>query len=121
MKILLVDDDPEIRFIAGFLLREAGHDVAEAASAEAAADAMESVVPDVVLMDVLLGEDDGVAVAERLLAFAAPAPALIFLTGVVREEQISRLRAIHPAGIIQKPFDPATFSAQVAACLEGTP
>jgi two-component system, OmpR family, KDP operon response regulator KdpE len=121
MNILIVDDDPEIRLIAGFLLRTAGHDVREADDAAAAAAACAAAVPDVVLMDVLLGAADGIAVAARLLPGLRPVPALVFLTGASRPDQLERMRDAAPAGIIGKPFDPASFVTTLMRCVEAAP
>jgi CheY-like chemotaxis protein len=118
MRVLLVDDDPEIRLIAGFLLRQAGHDVVEADGTAAALAAAASGRPDVVLMDVMLGDEDGVELADRVRGLTPHPPPVVFLSGVAREEQLQRLRAAGPAGIIRKPFDPASFAGDVAALLE---
>jgi CheY-like chemotaxis protein len=45
MRILLVDDDPEIRLLAGHLLRGAGHEVIDAADAESRVARWLPVVP----------------------------------------------------------------------------
>jgi DNA-binding response OmpR family regulator len=119
MNVLLVDDDDGIRLIAGFVLRQAGHVVDEAADGASALVACATRPPDLLLMDVQLGEEDGVVVARELLHACQSAPRLVFLTGTSRAEQLERLRAEAPAGIVQKPFDPATLAATVAACLEG--
>jgi CheY-like chemotaxis protein len=118
MTILLVDDDPELRLIATFLLAQAGHSVVEAPDRGSALAACAHAEPDVVVMDVLLGEDDGIEVARAVLAACARPPRLVFLTGATREEQLARMRALAPAGILHKPFDPAAFPAQLAGMLE---
>jgi two-component system OmpR family response regulator len=118
MKLLIVDDDPEIRLIATFLLQREGHDVAEAASGAEAEAALAAEHPDVVLMDVMLGEEDGVDTAAALLRTSAHAlPRLIFLTGATQPAQLERMRAAGAAGIIHKPFDPATFVVQIERAL----
>lgn len=109
--ILIVDDDPEIRLLAGFLLRNAGHVVTEAATADEARTAAAEDALDVVLMDVMLGEDDGVAVAASLPV--APSH-VIFLTGATRPEQVARINDAGAAGIIHKPFDPSVFVERIA-------
>jgi CheY-like chemotaxis protein len=123
VNILLVDDDAEIRLIATHMLRGADHKVREAPDAATATACMAAAVPDVLLMDVMLGEEDGVAVARELLAVARqsgqPPPRLIFLTGASRADQLERLNAERPAGVIQKPFDPATLADTVVRIIQG--
>ena len=110
IRVLLVDDDPEIRLIVTHLLRSAGYVVDEADDSRSAAAALSAAVPDVLLMDVMLGSENGVETAAALFrSIAGPPPRLIFLTGAVRAEQFERMNAAGAAGIIHKPFDPDSF------------
>lgn len=110
LRVLLVDDDPEIRLIVTHLLRSAGYVVDEADDSRSAAAALSAAVPDVMLMDVMLGAEDGVAAAAALFrSIPSPPPRLIFLTGTLRAEQFERMNAAGAAGIIHKPFDPDSF------------
>lgn len=109
-RVLLVDDDPEIRLIVTHLLNGAGYVVDEAADARTASDSASAARPDIVLMDVMLGAEDGVDAAAALLrGMTPPLPRVIFLTGAVRAEQFERMNAAGAAGIIHKPFDPDSF------------
>jgi CheY-like chemotaxis protein len=110
VRVLLVDDDPEIRLMVTHLLRGAGYAVDEAGDGRSAADAIAAAIPDVMLMDVMLAGEDGVDTAAALFrSMAAPLPRLIFLTGAVRAEQFERMNSAGAAGIIHKPFDPDSF------------
>ena len=110
LRVLLVDDDPEIRLIVTHLLQGAGYAVVEADDGASAAAAASVSRPDIVLMDVMLAAEDGVDTAAALFrTMAPPLPRLIFLTGAVRAEQFERMNAAGAAGIIHKPFDPDSF------------
>jgi CheY-like chemotaxis protein/HPt (histidine-containing phosphotransfer) domain-containing protein len=110
LRVLLVDDDPEIRLIVTHLLRGAGYVVDEAEDARSAANAIAAAAPDIVLMDVMIGAEDGVDTAAALFrSMAASLPRLVFLTGAVRAEQFERMNAAGASGIIHKPFDPDSF------------
>ena len=113
MNVLLVDDDPEIRLLASYVLRGAGHNVEEAEDGAAAATILRHARIDVLLMDLMLEREDGVEVAARLLQDIAPRPRLVFLTGAVRSEQHARMRAAGADGILEKPFDPVTLPARL--------
>jgi CheY-like chemotaxis protein len=114
LRVLLVDDDPEIRLIVTHLLRGAGYTVDEAGDSRSAAAAIEAARPDIVMMDIMLDHEDGVDAAAALFrSMAAPLPRLIFLTGAVRAEQFERMNAAGAAGIIHKPFDPDSFLSLV--------
>ena len=120
MNVLLVDDDPGIRLIAGFVLGSAGHQVRDAATSVDADALLAESVPDLLLMDFMLGDEDGVAAAERLLEpFGADRPRLIFLTAAVRPEHTARMMRAGAAGIVHKPFDPETFVATIDGILDG--
>ncbi|MBA3741333.1 response regulator [Sporichthya sp.] len=58
-QVLVVDDAPDIRLLARLLLERAGHQVAEAATAEAALDVLADGRPDVILLDLQLPGMDG--------------------------------------------------------------
>lgn len=110
LRVLLVDDDPEIRLIVAHLLNGAGYAVDEAADGRSASAAASAAKPDIVLMDVMLAAEDGVDTAAALLrSMTPPLPRVIFLTGAVRAEQFERMNAAGAAGIIHKPFDPDSF------------
>ena len=66
MRILLVDDDPDIRLLAGLELRKDGHDVAEAADGEEAVYRAATERPDVIVLDLMMPRRDGYSVLEEL-------------------------------------------------------
>jgi CheY-like chemotaxis protein len=118
-RILLVDDDAAIRLLAGFLLRQDGFEVVEAVDTAGALSACSEGVPAVIVMDVMLGDEDGVAAAELLRQrTGAAAPRLIFLTGATRPDQLRRLDAT-AAAVIRKPFDAESFASTVRRVLDG--
>ena len=119
MRILLVDDDPEMRFAASFALGQDGHEVVEAADGASALNAVAHDRFDVVLLDVVLGpNEDGGALAGELRAQPAMAGAhIVFLTGHTGAEEHARLLAAGGIGIITKPFALDTLCTQLDAVL----
>lgn len=112
-RLLLVDDEPDIRAIAKLALeRVGGWEVAAAGSAEEAVAAVQAAKPDVVLLDVMMPETDGPATLEQLRPLLGEATPVIFLTG--RSER-DALLALGAAGVIMKPFDPISLPREVAA------
>lgn len=70
---LVVDDHPTFRKTARVLLKSAGYEVVgEAADGASAIEAVESLRPDVVLLDVILPDIDGFEVAAALLRNGKP-------------------------------------------------
>ena len=120
MKILIIDDDADIRFIAGMSLRRVGGmDVIEAASGSEGVRLARDEHPDVILLDMMMPTLDG---SETLAALRAqPATALtpvIFLTAKTVASELARMQALGAAGVLIKPFDPRTLSDDVRALLK---
>jgi CheY-like chemotaxis protein len=114
--ILLVEDNPLNAELACALLEGDGHTVAHAPSADAfRARLGAEQTPDIVLMDILLPDADGVALLGELRAkerFAAiPAVAV---TAQALAGETERFLAAGFDGVITKPIDTRTFAAEVA-------
>jgi DNA-binding response OmpR family regulator len=119
MKILIVDDDPDIRFIARLsLARVGGMDVIEAdCGAEAVRKAGEEQ-PDVILLDMMMPVMDGTATLQALRAQAVTARIpVVFLTAKTVAAEVERMRALGAVGVLTKPFDPRALPEDVRALL----
>jgi DNA-binding NarL/FixJ family response regulator len=99
---LIVDDHPTFRRFARKLLEAAGYvvvgDVADGASALAAA---RELRPDLVLLDVLLPDESGFAVAERLAAEAAR-PLVILTSSRSAADLAPLVGSAHASGFVSK-------------------
>jgi two-component system response regulator VicR len=58
-RVLVVDDEPVIRHVIEDILRDEGYEVVLASGGHRMLDVLESVVPDLVLLDVMMPEGDG--------------------------------------------------------------
>ncbi len=119
MKVLIIDDDDDIRLIAGLSLsRVGGMDVVEAASGAEGVRRAQDERPDVILLDMMMPTMDG---SETLAALRSqPATAMtpvIFLTAKAVGAEVERMSALGAAGVLIKPFDPRTLSADVRALI----
>jgi putative two-component system response regulator len=104
-KLLVVDDDEQIRRLLRHLLSPMGYEIQEAASAEEAFDRLSESSPDLVLLDVHLPGKSGLDVLATIRGEPSMRllPVVMLTGGATREE---RLRAIE-AGVtdfIAKPF-----------------
>jgi len=117
VKLLLVDDDPEIRASVriGFELQWREVEIVEAATGADALDAVERDRPDLVLLDIGLPDMDGYQVLEEVRAFSAVP--VIMLTA--RDEPIDKVRGLEAGAddYVSKPFDHLELMARVRAVL----
>jgi DNA-binding response OmpR family regulator len=119
MKLLLVEDDPDIQLVARAALKRAGFQVQVAGNGAAALDAVTADRPDVVLLDWMMPEMDGPEVCRRLKnsSLTTNIP-VIFLTARSQQAEIARGLAMGAAGYIVKPFNALTLGDEVRTLLE---
>ena len=114
-RVLIVDDDPDIRGILVTALQQ------KSLTADTAADGREALALlgeqryAVVLLDLMMPGMNGFHVLEAI--DQGHVPIVMVLTGADRET-IARLDAGKIHGVIRKPFDPEEIAAVVAACVE---
>ena len=65
-KILVVDDDPDVRMALAITLEEAGHDIEEASDGLEVLDLVRKISPDAILLDINMPGMDGFQVLEQL-------------------------------------------------------
>lgn len=108
MKVLIIDDEPDVRSIARLSLgRVGGMDVVELAGGEGAVVVARSERPDVVLLDLMMPGMDGVATLETLRADPETAAIpVVFVTAKAMPDEIHRLKKLGALDVIVKPFDP---------------
>ena len=106
-KVLVVDDDEDIRSICELSLKRlGGWEVLLAGSAAEALTLAGRERPDVILLDVMMPDDDGMAVLEKLRAQDATAHVpVIFLAAKVQTHGVQRYHELGAAGVISKPFE----------------
>jgi CheY-like chemotaxis protein len=118
-KILLVDDEDDIREVAQLSLEmTAGWEVATASSGAEGVRIAAAERPDAILLDVMMPGMDGPATARELHARPETAQIpIILLTAKVQAADRRRFDDLGVAGVLAKPFDPMELAAQVAAVL----
>ena len=105
-KILLVDDEPSIRTALNFLVSNAGYNTAMASDGKEAIEVAKSFQPQVAVLDVMMPEMDGFAVAEHLREIPGLSDVrIVFLTARSRPED--RYAGYQHGGevYLTKPFD----------------
>ncbi len=117
-KILIIDDDPQIRDVLRIALKQAGFDVAEAGDgAEGLAKARRGTA-DLIVLDIGLPEMDGLELC-RTLRPEHDTP-ILFLTA--RDDEIDRVLGLELGGddYVTKPFSPRELIARIRAILKRT-
>ena len=104
VRVLIVDDNAQFLDAARVLLEREGLTVAGVASTRAEAlQQVEDLRPDVVLVDVFLGDESGLELAQRLIDDGRREGATVILISTHAEDDLSDLIAASPAaGFLQK-------------------
>ena len=113
MKVLIVDDEDDIRRIAMLaLVGVGGMEVAEASGGPEGIRRAREDRPDVILLDMMMPGMDGMATFRGLRG--APETSeipVVFLTAKAMTAEVDRLKALGARGVLIKPFDPMTLPA----------
>jgi two-component system OmpR family response regulator len=114
--VLVVDDDAHIREVARFALARAGHAVELAGDGAAAAERIARGGVELVVLDVLMPELDGLSLCRQL---AGKVP-IVFLSS--RGEEADRVLGLDLGAddYLTKPFSPRELVSRVAAVLRRT-
>jgi DNA-binding response OmpR family regulator len=115
--VLVVDDEPTIAEVVSRYLERAGYDTAVAPTGGAALAQAAGQRPDVVVLDLMLPDIDGLEVMRRLRASDHKRTAIILLTA--RGEESDRVVGLRLGAddYVVKPFSPAELVARVDAVL----
>ena len=118
-RILVVDDDDDVRRLASMALsRIGGHEVTSVSSGAECLSALKDGVPDAVVLDVMMPGMDGPTTLEAIRDDPATRDLpVVFLTAGVVDADMDRLRALSVAGILNKPFDPLQLPQQLGDIL----
>lgn len=118
-KILIIDDAPEnIDFLVG-ILKETYKLVAARTGEKALQLAQSENVPDLILLDIMLPEMDGIEVCRRLKSDTATKNIpVLFITGKTDDEAIQQGFAVGGADFIAKPFHYNLVQSRIATHLE---
>ena len=119
VKVLIVDDEPNIRDLLSTSLRFAGFSVHAVGNGADAVNAAEKGEPDIILLDVMLPDMNGFSVTKKLRSMGINAPVL-FLTA--RDETADKVTGLTVGGddYMTKPFSLDEIVARINAILRRT-
>ena len=114
-RVMCIEDDPDIRMVLDFSLRQLGaYELCLCASGEEALEAAAGFAPELVLMDVMMpgltGPETLQALRERGCVEGVP---VVFLTAKAMQGELEALMGHGASGIIVKPFDPVSLPEDI--------
>ena len=114
-RVLIVDDENDRRRLLCCLLETEGYEVADTAEPQAALEAVASWDPDIVLLDVMLGDEDGRELLGEIRRLS-DLP-VVFLSG--RGHEVDRIAGLKSGAddYLVKPFSPGELAARIEAVL----
>ncbi len=117
-KIVIAEDERDIRDLITFTLQFAGHEVIPTANGAEAVEAVRREQPDIVLMDVRMPRLTGYEACRQLKADEATKDIpVVFLSAKGQESEVKEGLAAGAVDYILKPFSPDQLTARVAELL----
>jgi CheY-like chemotaxis protein len=104
-RILVVDDDADVRELIKLALVVQGHDVASVASGRAALEQLAQHAYDLIVCDLDMPDVDGRAIYRAIEQTPPPRPAVLFVTGYADAGPYEEFLRTVPVTVVGKPFD----------------
>jgi len=117
IKILTVDDEPDVRRLIEVKLRKEGFEVITAADGEEGVEKAKAENPDLILMDVMMPKMDGYTAVQKIKTEMDPAPLVMMLTAKGSEDDVMQGLVGGADDYIIKPFAPRELIARVKVAL----
>ena len=118
-RILIIDDDADIREATQLCLEITGHwDVLKASNGQEGIAIAQSEKPDVILLDIMMPGMDGLAILQKLQANPKTQQIpIIILTAKAQSHEQEYFGQLKVLSVIAKPYDPMTISDQIFSVL----
>jgi len=117
-KIVLIEDNPESRYLVTFIMQRAGHSVMSADDGQEGIALARRETPDLILLDIQLPGLDGYRVAEILRDDPEfPSIPIVGVSSFAMPGDRDRALAAGCADYIEKPIDPGQFVGRVEELL----
>jgi DNA-binding response OmpR family regulator len=118
-KILIAEDERDIRDLITFILRFAGHVVVATSNGEEAFLKAQEVIPDLILLDVRMPRMTGYETCRKIKEIDSLKPVpVVFLSAKGQESEVQAGLEAGAVEYILKPFAPDQLTARINALLE---
>lgn len=122
IRILLIEDNPQNRYMATFLLEQRGHQVLQAETGRRGLELAIEARPDLILLDIQLPQVDGYAIARAIKADPRiTSIPIVVVTSYTMAGDREKCFAAGASGYLEKPINPETFVNEVERFLQPTP
>ena len=113
-KILIVDDDPYILMSLEFLMKKHGYNVMVARNGSEALELVDTHVPDLVLLDIMMPDVDGYAICQHIKTTKKLQDAkVVFMSAKTKEADIQKGYDLGASLYITKPFSTRDLMKQI--------
>jgi len=118
-RILLADDDSDLRFLNKMVLSEAGYDVTTVANGLEATSAAQNQMFDLILLDAMMPEMDGYEAFRNLRSNPTTSTIpIVFLSAQIPDAKVKRELGVDKLDYILKPCDPDSLAEQIKVILD---
>jgi len=117
-RILVVDDEPEIRSLVGEILADEGYDVAMADNAGAARELKKSHSPSLILLDIWMPDTDGITLLKEWVAEDSMMCPVVMMSGHGSVETAVEATRLGAYDFLEKPLSLAKLLLIVGRALE---
>jgi DNA-binding response OmpR family regulator len=118
-KVLVVDDDPDIRAVIMEALRVAGHEVFSSTNGREGVHHALAIQPDLIIVDLFMPEQEGLETIRKLKQ-QIPHVAILAISGrsIASSPMLTVALQLGAVNVLEKPFDALTLRAAAEATLE---
>ena len=118
-KILIAEDERDIRDLITFTLKFAGHEVVAASNGEEAFNLAQEILPEIILMDVRMPRMTGYEACKAMKQIESiRSIPVVFLSAKGQESEVQTGLEVGAVDYILKPFSPDQLTVRVSQLLE---
>lgn len=120
-KIVVADDDVDVRMLVALKLRHSGYDVVDVGDGAAALEACREERPDLVVLDLMMPVMSGLEACRAIKAEPGLADVpVVLLTARAQNTDVDAGLAVGADAYVTKPFSPKELAARVESLLGGS-
>ena len=120
-RVLVIDDEPDVRWLIRMSLERAGHEVIDAEDGLRGVALAQRQRPEIIVLDLMMPVMDGYAVLDALAkdARTANVPVVVLSARAIPDEA-ERAVGAGARRFLEKPFDPELLAGELNALLDGS-